>query len=120
MRSPSGPLRFDGTIGRSLITSGYVSTVTAAEQRSIPRPMRNRQRVSSHDLYQSMSVLRAHGLEKNFLESDGQYLQRHGIERARLADDRVGVSTRHQRDHPALPMDMRDARSSKLRVRCVP
>src|SRR5258708_2572740 len=114
MRSPSGPPRFVGTIGRSFMTCGYVRTVATAEQRSIPRPIRNRQGVSSHDLYQSISVLRTCGLQENLFERDRQYLQRKWIERAGLADDRVGVSARHQRDHAALPVHPRDARSSKL------
>src|SRR5206468_12892062 len=100
MRSPIGPLRFVGIIGRSLITCGYVRTSVTAEQTSIPSPMRNRHRVSSHDLYQSISVLRAYGLEKNFFEGDRQYLEREWMERARFVEDRVGIAARHQRDRP--------------------
>src|SRR5438034_4454541 len=109
MRSPIGPLTFAGTIGRSLMTCGYVRTVTTAEQTSIPSPMRNRHQVSSHDLYQSISVLRAYGLEENLFEGDGQYLHRQGIEGARFVDDRVGIAARHQRDHAALAVHARDA-----------
>ena len=54
--------------------------------RTDSKPIRNRQRVSIHDLYQSISVLLCRGFEKDLFERDGEHVHRHRIERPRFVD----------------------------------
>src|ERR1044071_3149628 len=85
---------------------------------SSPSPMKKRQRVSSHDLYQSMSVaLRLNRFEKNLLERHRRDFDRRRIPRARLVDDRIGVRAHQQRDHAPVALHARDVRRAKLRRR---
>src|SRR6185436_12224522 len=74
-----------------------------------PRPMKKRQRVSSHDLYQTMSVLRDDGFEKDVFQRHWGNVDRDRMKRARLAGQLFGSRARQQRDHPSLPPDSRDA-----------
>src|SRR5207253_10553613 len=80
----------------------YVSTLPAAEQTSSARPITNRQRVSSHDFVQSISLLRADRLEKNLFERDGNDFHRHRIQRPRFAHNPDRKSTRLNSSHVAI------------------
>src|SRR2546427_775578 len=80
--------------------------------------MKKRQRVSSHDLYQSMSLLRSYALEEDLFQRDGHDVHRHRVERARLADDALGAVARQPREHTALPPHSHDARRDKYRCGC--
>src|SRR5207245_8263379 len=68
-------------------------------------PIRNRDRVSSHDLYQSISVpLHGDGLEEDLLQRDRCDVDRNGLEPSRLFDDSGGSGAReHRQDAPVAP-----------------
>src|SRR5438094_1891676 len=120
MRRPSSPLTSTlGTSGISFITCGYVSTVPPAEHTSNAIPMRNRHRVSSHDLYQSMSVLHRNACEKDVLQRDRHDVDRHGTERARFVEDRLGARARQNREHPPVATHALDARRAERRLGCI-
>src|SRR3954467_4033316 len=80
---------------------------------STTKAMRNRQRVSSHDLYQSMSVLRVDRggdrLEKNLFERQRQHVHRYGIERARFSGNRIRAGAREHAQHATVPPRANDA-----------
>src|SRR5438477_13161830 len=119
IRSPTIPLTFVGTSGRSLTTIGYCSTVPAAEQSSKPSPIRNRQRVSSQALVQSMSVLRHYAFEKDFLEGYRNDVDRDGIECARFVDDRSRAAARQHREHAPIALHAHGRRPERRRRRVV-
>src|SRR5262249_143520 len=81
--------------------------------------MKNRQRVSSHDLYQSISVLRDDGLEKDVFQGHWRDVDRHGVERPSFVHYALGPRAREQREHTALPADTLDARRTERRLRRV-
>src|SRR5579859_473827 len=80
-------------------------TVAPAEHSKSVRPIRNRQRVSSQDLYQSMSVLRVHSLEKDFFQSDWHDVDRPWMERARFLENRIDAGARKDGEHAAVARD---------------
>src|SRR3954471_6559143 len=81
-----------------------------AETISTARPMPNFHRVSSHDLYQSISVLRLNRFEKNVLQRDRQHVDRSRAERARLRGDLIGAAGGENRENAALTLDALCAR----------
>src|SRR5712692_2454125 len=89
----------------------------AADSINSTRPITNRQRVSSHDLYQSMSVLRGNGLEEDLFQRDGDDVHRHRAERARLVEDSIGSLARQHREHATLAPHSLDARRPEYRFR---
>src|SRR4051794_3978214 len=93
-----------------------MNTVPHEESTSSTRPMMKRQRVSSHDLYQSMSVLRSHGFEKDFLQRHRRYIHGHGLQRAGFVNDVVGSGVRQHGQHPALSPHACNARRAKARI----
>src|SRR5580658_4185431 len=99
------------------MTLGYAITVPAAESISSARPIENRHRVSSHDLYQSISVLPANGFEKDLLQRDGDDIHRHRIQPARLIEDPLGTRARQHRQHTTLAPHPLDTRRQECRLR---
>src|SRR5437879_13498221 len=87
-----------------------------ADRNNSTRPITNRQRVSSHDLYQSMSVLRGYGLEEDLFQRDWDDVHRHGAERARLVEDPLCAGARQHREHATLPPYPLDARRAQRRL----
>src|SRR5262245_1099439 len=71
------------------------------------KPLRKRQRVSSHALYQNMSVLlwRGDRLEKDVFQGDRRNVYRRWIERTRFGDDRVCARARTNAEDAALSTD---------------
>src|SRR5262245_32586043 len=80
------------------------------------RPIRKRHRVSSQNLYQSISILRRDALQEDLLERDRQHVDRRGTERARLFEDVFGMAARHQREHAAAALHARDTWRAERRV----
>src|SRR5215813_2738842 len=90
---------------------------------SSTNPMRKRQRVSSHDLYQSMSVLRVDGgvdgFEKYFLERERRDVNRLRMKLARLGRDGFGGVAGEDGQHAAIPSRANDAGRAKRQCRRV-
>src|SRR5882724_9616932 len=80
--------------GRTDLTARYSKTWPKAITVSRQRPIRNRQRVSSQDLYQSMSVLRGDRFEKDLFERNRRDVGGRRIQRARLVEDAFGAGAR--------------------------
>src|SRR5918995_6944500 len=99
--------------GSSLISRGYAKTLPAADNGSSTRPMTKRQRVSSHERYQSMSVLLDNGFEKDFFECHRHDIDGDGIERARLQNDLLAATGRERRQHAPPSARARDTRGAK-------
>src|SRR4051812_42428532 len=66
---------------------------------STANPMRNRHRVSSHDLYQSISVLSIHGFQEDLLERQRRDVHRRRRKCLRLLHDRVCARAGEDRQH---------------------
>src|SRR5260221_10991701 len=101
--------------GTSFITLEYATTTPTAASIMITRPIRKRVRVSSHDLYQSMSALCFHGLEKDLFQRDGNDVDRRRVERARLGENLFGSRARQHGEHAALAPHALDARRAECR-----
>src|SRR5262245_7471746 len=78
--------------------------------------MMKRHRVSSHALYQSMSVLR-HAFEKDLLQRHRYHGDRRRMEPLRFGENAVAAAARQYREHAALALDANHARRVKGRVR---
>src|SRR3954469_3648753 len=91
-------------------------TTTHADRTRSTRPIRKRPRVSSHDLYQSMSVLRGHGFEEDVFQRDGCDVDRSRIPRARFGDDRLGAGAGQDAEHATLTGHARNPPRVELRV----
>src|ERR1700674_623392 len=91
-------------------------TATAAENTSSTRPITNRHRVSSHALYQSISILRRHGFEKDLFERHGGNVHGHRVQRSRLVEDPLGPGARQHREHTTLAPHALDARRAERRI----
>src|SRR5947207_3718876 len=76
-------------------------------------PIRRRVRVSSHALYQSISVLRRDGFEEDLFQRDGQNVDRHRAQRARLLEDLLGAGAGEHAEHASLAAHTRDTRAAK-------
>src|SRR5437763_716310 len=74
-------------------------TMPLASTSSTANPMRNRHRVSSHDLNQSMSVLSIHGFQEDLLERQWHDVHRRRRKCPRLLDDRGCVRAGQDREH---------------------
>src|SRR5262245_18666598 len=79
-------------------------------------PIRKRQRVSSQNLYQSMSALRCDTFEEDFLERDRQHVDRSRVEGARLVENPFRMTARHQRQDAAAALYTCDAWRSERSV----
>src|SRR4249919_3320463 len=86
---------------KTFATGAYSITRPHALIERMASGMRNRQRVSSHDLYQSMSVLRLHGFKEDFFQRDRQDVDRGRPERAGFVEDRLSPAARDDREHAA-------------------
>src|SRR5207245_4895530 len=72
------------------------------------KPIRKRHRVSSHALYQSISVLRDNRLEKNVFQRDRDHIDGHRMQGTDLGHDSVGASVRYNREDAAGAADAHD------------
>src|SRR5690349_12173005 len=81
--------------------------------------MRKRERVSSQDLYQSISVLRAYGFEKDLFERHGQNVYGLGLQRACFGDDALLAVAGEHRQHSPLLASRDDAARLERSVRRV-
>src|ERR1051325_7586890 len=106
-----------GTDALSRATAGYWRTVPHARINSSARQIRNRPRVSSHDLYQSMSVLRCDGFEEDVLQGHRDDVHRRRAERAGFVENRICAGAREQGEHAPGAMHALDARRVKRRRR---
>src|SRR4030095_9588297 len=121
MARPSTPLPVVSTWidVKTFATGAYSITSPHALMKRIASGIRNRHRVSSQDLYQSMSVLRRDGLEKDFLERDGQHVDRRRPKPASLVENGVGATAGDDRQHAASALDTHDALGAQRRLRRV-
>src|SRR5262245_66589262 len=94
----------DLAVGSSLITCGYPNTQPIAESVSSAKPIGNPHRVSSHDLYQSMSVLPLDGPEKILFQRHGRDVDRDRRERLRFGEHHIGPHARENGHHPSFAL----------------
>src|SRR5438874_154526 len=106
------------TSGKSFCTAGYSKTAPQATTISSANPMRNRQRLSSHALYQSISVLRDDSFEKDLFQRDGRDVDRYWIEDARFVQNPRGSGARQQREDAAFAPHPDDAGRTERHGRC--
>src|SRR5688572_4901279 len=90
-------------------TESKPKTVLPAERSNRAPPITIIQRVSSQALYQSISVLHRHGLEKDVFQRHRADLDGLGVQRARFGDDSIRTGARQHRQHSPLPAHARDA-----------
>src|SRR5688572_25923419 len=103
--SLKGLSSFDATGGMASMifcTESKPKTVLPAERSNRTPPITIIQRVSSQALYQSISVLHRHGLEKDVLQRDGRDLDGLGIQRPSFGDDSLRAGARQHRQHSPL------------------
>src|SRR5690348_11555484 len=97
-------------------TLGQSKTTPAAEHISSAKPSRKRQRVSTQDLYQSISILLSNSFQKNLLQRDGDHIHRDRLQRARFFNDFAGPLPGQQRERTAMTLHPQDAGSAKRHV----